>query len=76
MPAALPTGSYSSKEKALIAFRKDYDDVKDEHAIYCSDIECWIHSDEASQCHGCNQCFWDGLEINPDGFCEDCMREH
>lgn len=72
----LPAGSYSSKEEALVSFREDYDAVKDEHAVYCADTGYWIHSDDAHQCFGCGQSFWDGLEINPDGLCIDCWEEN
>lgn len=72
MTSPIPTGSYSSKEEALTAFRKDYDNVKDGHAVHCSDIDCWIHSDEAYQCGQCGDFFWDGLEIREDGLCVDC----
>lgn len=75
MPRPLPAGSYHSKEEALAAFREEYDNVKDEHVVFCVDINCWIHSDEAYQCGRCEDYCWDGLEIYDDGLCFSCWED-
>ena len=71
----VPIGLYARKEEALAAFREYYDDVKDEHAVYCVDTDNWAHSDEASQCYSCDRHFFDYLELNFDGICIDCWGD-